>query len=133
MCALLDVQVALCLAHHLNVNGRNYGALQFIGTFWRICIQIHALCSQLYCGLSLNLHSFYLSCLNSQVCKYCHLPAKECSVRDCCMWTPTLPTTYSSVQQSQQAEQTQFPIPFAFYRHARELAATAQGKANVGK
>lgn len=65
--------------------------------------------------LSLNLHSFFLSWLNSQVCKYCHLPAKERSVRDSLVWALTLPTVvWNTLQQTQQAEPMRFPTPFAF-------------------
>jgi len=85
------------LAQHLNVNGHSYCTLQFSGTFWSICTQICALCSELRRGLPLYSHAFSFSCLNSQVCKCCHLPVKQCSVRDCCMWAPTLPV-YGTVQ-----------------------------------
>lgn len=40
--------------------------------------------------------------------------AKECSVRDCCMWALTLPTACSTVRHTQQAEKMHFAILFTF-------------------
>lgn len=84
--------------------------------------QTHALCSELHRGLPLYLHAFSFSCLNSQVCKYCHLPVKQCLVRDCCMWAPTLPV-YGTVQHCMKLNKCIFlsHLPFKGVLGSKQL------------